>query len=79
MTGNTVTETPARIVRVGMKTKLHICCKYVGDLDLSPVCTLVGGSGSVNPHGPRLVDSLGLVESLTPLSPSILFPTLPQE
>ena len=40
-----------------MKTKLNICYKCVGSLGSAPECFLVGGSVSVSPHGPRLVDS----------------------
>jgi hypothetical protein len=63
-----------------MKTKLHICYKLVGGLDPASTCSLVCGSVSVSPHGPRLVDSVGLlVVSLTPLAQAILFSTLPQD
>jgi hypothetical protein len=41
-----------------MKTKLHICYKCVGGLDPGPASSLVGGSVSVSPQGPRLVDSV---------------------
>ena len=62
-----------------MKVKLHICYKCVGDPGPASVCSLVGGSDSVSPHEPRLVDSVGLLEvSLTPSACSILSPTLPQ-
>jgi hypothetical protein len=41
--------------------------------------SMVGGSVSVSPHEPKLVDSVGLLEvSLTPLTDSILYATLPQ-
>jgi len=43
-----------------MKTKLHICYKYVGGPGPVPAGSLVGGSVSVSPQGPRLVDSVGL-------------------
>jgi hypothetical protein len=50
-----------------MSTKVLICCRYAGNLGPAPMCSLVGGPGSVSPHGPRLVDSLDLfVVSLTP-------------
>jgi hypothetical protein len=63
-----------------MKTKLYICYKCVGDLGQGHATSLVGGSCSLSPHGPRLVDSVSLlVESLTPPSPSIFLPTLPQD
>ena len=42
---------------------------YVGGLCAAPACSVVGGSVSVIPHGPRLVDS---VVFLTPQSPSVL-------
>jgi hypothetical protein len=61
-----------------MKTKLHICYKCVGGPSPVPAYSLVGGSVSVNLHGPRLVDSVGLlVESLSPPAPSIMSSTLP--
>jgi hypothetical protein len=63
-----------------MKTKLHICYKCVEVLGPAPACPFIGGSVSVNLHGPRLVDSVGLlVESLSPPAPSILSPILLQE
>lgn len=47
---------------------------------MSHTCYLFGGSVSVGPNGPRLVDSVGfLVASLTPLTPIILLPHLPQD
>ena len=64
-----------------MKTKLHICynCRG-GGLGPAPACSLVGGPSSMNPHGPRLVDSVGLpVSSLIPPTSSILSPILPQD
>jgi hypothetical protein len=61
-----------------MKTKLHICYKCVGSLDPVPVCSLVGGLVSVSSHGPKLVDFVGLVVFLTPLTHSILSPRLPK-
>ena len=61
-----------------MKTKLHNY--YTCEDLLVHVCSLVGGSVSVSPYGPRLVDSVGfLVVSLTILSPTILPPPLPQD
>jgi hypothetical protein len=63
-----------------MKTKLHICYKCVGGLDLAPACSLVGGPVSLSPHEPRLVDYLGpLVVFLTHPPCSILSSTLPQD
>jgi hypothetical protein len=61
--------------------KLHICykcvCMCVGP---APACSLVGHSVFVSPHGPRLVDYVGLlVVSLTPSALSILFHTLHQD
>jgi hypothetical protein len=42
---------------------------------LAHECSLVGGSVSVSPYGPRLVYSVGLLMvSMTPLTPAILFP-----
>jgi hypothetical protein len=50
-----------------MKTKLHIFYKCLGDLSPATLSSLADGLGSVNPHGPRLVDSVGLlVGSLIP-------------
>jgi hypothetical protein len=63
-----------------MKTKLHISYICVGGLNASHAFSLVGGSVSVSPCGPRSVDSVGfLVVSLTSLAPSILHPSLPQD
>ena len=46
---------------------------YAEILCQSHAGSLVGGSVSVSPYGPRLVDSVGfLVVSLTPLAPTIL-------
>jgi hypothetical protein len=62
-----------------METKLHISYKCVGGLSPVYAHSLIAGSVSVTPHGPRLVDSVGLlVVSLTPPPPSILLQTLPQ-
>ena len=62
-----------------MKTKLHICYLHVGGLGLAHTCSLIGGLVSVSPLGPRLVDSVDFfVVFLTPLTPSILLPTLLQ-
>ena len=45
-----------------MKNKLHIYYKCGGGgLDSAPTRSLVGGAGSGNPHGPRLVDSVALL------------------
>lgn len=55
-----------------METKLHICYICSGDLGSAPASSLVGGSVSVSPHGPRLVDSVGLLVSLTTPVPAIL-------
>ena len=35
-----------------MKTKLHICFKWVRALSPAPACYLVGSSVSVSPHVP---------------------------
>jgi hypothetical protein len=59
-----------------MKTKLLICYICIGDLAPAPVHSIVGGSASVSPHGPRLVDFVGPVVFLTPLALLILSPTL---
>ena len=57
-----------------MKTKLHNCYICAEGLGPSHAYSLVCGSVSVNPYGPRLVDSVGfLVVSLTPHAPTILF------
>ena len=40
-----------------MKAKLYIICRCVGSLSPAPGCSLEGGSVSVSPHRPRLVDS----------------------
>jgi hypothetical protein len=56
-------STPIPIVRPHMKTKLHICSKYVGCLGPAPACYLVGGSVSVSPHWPRFVLVVSLVTS----------------
>jgi hypothetical protein len=48
-----------------MKTKLHVCYTCVGGLDPALACSLVGGSVSVSHHGPRLVDSVGLLVIFT--------------
>lgn len=59
-----------------MKTKLSISYICVGDLGPVNACSLVGGLVSVSPHGPQLVDSVGLlVEFLSPLGPFFLPPT----
>jgi hypothetical protein len=69
---------PTLFVRgTNMKTKLHICYKYVAGVGLATTCSLVGGPSSVNSHSFRFVDSVGfLVVSLTPPAYSILFPIL---
>ena len=52
---------------------MQICYKCAGSLCPASVCSLVGGSVSVSPHGSRLVDSVCLlVVSLTPPPCSIL-------
>jgi hypothetical protein len=63
-----------------MKTKVLICYICVGGLGPAHACFLVGGSVSVSSYGPRLVDSVGLLDvSLTPQSSSILSLTVPQD
>ena len=62
-----------------MKTKLCICYKCVRDLCPAPVCSLVGGTISVRPHGPRLVDSVGFLVVSLPAPPgSFVSLALPQ-
>lgn len=53
-----------------MTIKIHICYKCVGGLGLAPAYSLVGGSASVSPHGPRLMDPVGPLPSgsLNPIS-----------
>jgi hypothetical protein len=61
-------------------TKPHICYKCVSDLGPDPACSLVGGSVTVSPHGPRISDLVDfLVVSFTPLAPSLLSRTLPRD
>ena len=57
-----------------MKTKLHICYKYIVDLGLAPACSLVGGLVSVSPYGPRLVDCVGFSWCSGPLWPTQSYP-----
>ena len=61
-----------------MKTKLHICCIYVGwGLGLAHVYSLVGGSVSGSSQESILVDLVGFpVEFLSYLGPSVLSSTL---
>jgi hypothetical protein len=60
-----------------MKTKLPIWYICSGSLGPAWDHSLVGGSVSGSPQGPRLVESVGLsVESLSSSSPPILPPTL---
>ena len=44
-----------------MKTNLHTCYKCLGGLGPASPCSLVTGSASVNPYGPRLVDSVVII------------------
>jgi hypothetical protein len=44
------------------KTKMDIYYKCVGGLGPAPPCSLVGGSVSLRPHGPRLVDFCGVLK-----------------
>jgi hypothetical protein len=56
-----------------MKIKLHISYICVGSIGPSHACSLIGGSVSVSPHGPRLVGSVDFLEvSLTSWAPSVL-------
>lgn len=49
-------------------------------LGLSPACSLVSVLVSVRHHEPRLFDFVGIfMVSLIPLTPSVLFLTLPQD
>jgi hypothetical protein len=58
-----------------MKNKLHICDICVSSLGPAHAYSLVGGSVSVNPYGPKLVGPVGLlVVSLTTLAPIFLSP-----
>jgi hypothetical protein len=59
-----------------MNTKLYICYKCVGSLGTVPVCSLVGGSGSASPHGPRLFGFLGLL--MVVLDPSRFLNSIPE-
>jgi hypothetical protein len=55
-------------------------CVWVWGARSTHVYSLIGGSVSGSLKGFRLVDSVGLLmEFLSPLCPSILPPTLPQE
>jgi hypothetical protein len=60
-----------------MKTKLHICYRYIRGLGRF-IC-MVGFSISVRLHGSRFVDSAGLIVSLTPVATSKLPRTLTQD
>lgn len=44
-----------------MKAKHHICYKCVMNRGTASVWSLIGGPGSVNPHDPRVFDSVSLV------------------
>jgi hypothetical protein len=63
--------------RFSMRAKLYVCYIYVGGIGLSHACSLVGGSVSVSPYGPKLVVSVVfffvcVVFGLTCLALSIL-------
>ena len=85
-TGNRVRDSPYPCSsRSHMKTKLHICYLCVGGLlSGSCACSLVAGSVSVDPYGPRLVDFVGFFcgvldlsgSSILPLPSSMRFPEL---
>ena len=83
MAGNRIRDNPhSSCWRTHMKTKLHICYKCVGGLGPPPACSLVGSSASVIPPPAPVVPgelTLNLVVSLTPLTCSVLSPTLPQD
>ena len=65
--------------RTHMKTKLHICSLWGGCLCVPHLCSFMGGSISVSPHGPSLVDSLGfLVPEPSITLSSFVFNVLPQ-
>jgi hypothetical protein len=52
-----------------MRTKLYICYISIGSLGPYHVCSLIGGSVSGNPFGPKLIDFVGfLMVSLTSLA-----------
>ena len=52
----------------------------IWEVGTDPRCSLVGGLVSVSTHGPKLVESLGLlVVSLPLLACAILSPTVPQD
>ena len=70
-------SSPSSYLRTYMKTKLHTCHKCVRGLGSAPACSLLGGSVSMSPHRPRVVDSVGLfMVSLTPLACSVLSITI---
>lgn len=50
-----------------MKTSLHIFYKYVRGLGTNFACSLVGDPLSVSLFGPKLIDFVCFVVSLTPL------------
>lgn len=63
-----------------MKTKLHICSICVEGRGPYHACSLVSGSVSVSPYGPRLFDRLDfLVVPLNPLVSLTLPPYFPQD
>jgi hypothetical protein len=59
--------------------KLLIGYMYVEGLSPAHAHSLVGSSVSGSPQESRLFGSVGLVESLFSMGPSVLSPTLPQD
>jgi hypothetical protein len=78
-TGNVFKDSPySSCWRTHINTELHICYIYARSVGPACVLFLVCGSVSESSQWFRFVDSDGLlVESLSPLGPSILSPTLP--
>ena len=77
--GNRIRDSPVPVVgrpHEAQTTHLLHICRGIGP---AFVCSIVGSSVSGIPQGSRLVDTVGLVESLSPLGFSVLPPTLPQE
>jgi hypothetical protein len=63
-----------------MNTVLQVCYICERGLGPAPVCSLVGGLGSVSPYAPTLFDSvILLLVPLTYLICSLISPTLPQD
>ena len=61
-----------------MKNKLHMCYIFVEVLVIASACSLVGVSVAENPQGFRIEQFVDVsVESLCPVWPKVLTPTLP--